>query len=84
MVAEAKSFQADILRAVERSVASTEGGKFLPPIVGLRIPFGTMTQDTLAFYTNYRYWPEALSAGCGSTRPESVFRQAACQPTPSR
>jgi len=64
LLAEAKAFRADMLRAVERSVVSSGADKFLPPIVGLRKPFQTMTQDTLASYTNYRYWPETLSAGC--------------------
>jgi hypothetical protein len=36
----------------------------VPPIAGWKEPFQTMTQDRLASYTNYRYWPETLSAHC--------------------
>jgi len=64
LLAECKSLKADILRSVERSIVSSDGKPFLPPIAGFKKPFATMTQDRLASYTNYRYWPEALSACC--------------------
>lgn len=65
LLEQAKDFREDILRAVERSVVNVGQEKYLPPIVGLKQPpFQTMTQDRLASYTNYRYWPESLPAGC--------------------
>ncbi len=80
MLDQARRFHADILRAVERAVVDAAGEKYLPPIVGLnKPPFQTMTQDRLASYTNYRYWPESLSAGCLPPRFDRMildYRQA--------
>ena len=37
----------------------------LPPIVGAnQSAFASMTQDTLASYSNFRFWSEILSSGC--------------------
>ena len=64
LVAESEKLRADILKAAERSIVPCKPDAFLPPIAGPARPFAAMTQDRLASYTNYRYWPEALSAGC--------------------
>ncbi len=65
LTGEAELLRDDVLRSAARSVIDTTRPSFLPPIAGNRIePFRTMTQDTLASYTNYRYWLETLSARC--------------------
>jgi hypothetical protein len=68
LLVEAEGLREDVLRAIERSVIATDGQPFLPPIAGQKHAFQTMTQDRLASYTNYRYWPESLSPRC--LRPE--------------
>jgi hypothetical protein len=70
---ECKALHADVRRAVDRSVISSGGGDFVPPIAGFGKPFATMTQDQLASYTNYRYWLEALSAGCLAAEKEQAI-----------
>jgi len=64
LLRECEAYRQDILEAAEQSVLRAEAIPFLPPIVGQKHTFKTMTQDRLASYTNYRYWLEALSAQC--------------------
>jgi len=64
LLAEAKALRADLDASIERCVIRTARPPFVPPIAGLETPFPTMTADRLASYTNYRYWPEMLAAGC--------------------
>jgi hypothetical protein len=73
LLAECKVLRDDIHRTVDRSVISTAGGDFVPPIAGLKRPFATMTQDQLASYTNYRYWLETLSAHCLAPEKEQAI-----------
>ena len=58
----AEGLAADTQRIAEASLLPGDP-PFLPPYPGLEEPFPTMTRDTLASYTNYRYWPELLAAG---------------------
>ncbi len=64
LLSEAAAYRSQILRAAEQSILEGGGHRFLPPIVGQKTVFGTMTENRLASYTNYRYWLEALSAEC--------------------
>jgi len=64
LLEEAEALRGDVFRALERSVITSGEQQFLPPIAGHKEAFQTMTQDRLASYTNYRYWPETLSARC--------------------
>ena len=64
LLEEAEALRGDVLRSLKRSVIASGEQPFLPPIAGHKEPFQTMTQDRLASYTNYRYWPETLSAHC--------------------
>lgn len=73
LLEECKTLRDDIHRAVDRSAIATAGGDFVPPIAGFAKPFTTMTQDQLASYTNYRYWLEALSAGCLAAERERAI-----------
>ena len=59
---ESDALREDLLRALEQSVDNSGSQAFLPPTAGQRKPFQSMTQDRFASYTNYRYWPETLSA----------------------
>jgi len=59
---EAAALRADLNRAARASLIPGDP-PFLPPYPGLKTPFPSMTADTLASYTNYRYWLELLSAG---------------------
>lgn len=61
LLSECPPLRQDILRSMERSLLEGHP-KFLPPYPGIEKPFPTMTCDTLASYTNYRYWLEMLSA----------------------
>lgn len=56
------SYRRDLLDAINRSIITTPTHKFLSPIAGARKVFATMTEDTLASYTNYRFYPEMLYA----------------------
>jgi hypothetical protein len=58
---EADGLRADLNRAARASLIPGDP-PFLPPYPGLTTPFPTMGADQLAAYTNYRYWPELLSA----------------------
>jgi len=58
---ECDALREDILRAARASLVPGDP-PFLPPYPGAATPFPSMTADTLASYTNYRYWPELLSA----------------------
>ncbi len=68
LVAECDALHADIEASIEKSVVRSAEPPFVPPTAGSLAPFASMTADRLASYTNYRYWPEMLSAGC--LRPE--------------
>jgi hypothetical protein len=59
---ECDALRQDILRAARASLVPGDP-PFLPPYPGAATPFPSMTADTLASYTNYRYWPELVSAG---------------------
>lgn len=61
---ESEKLREDTLRAVKRSIVTTPERPFLPPTAEFDKPFQRMTQDRFSDYTNYRYWPETLSAGC--------------------
>lgn len=63
LLGEAKTFRSDVLAALNRSLLANAGAPFLPPIAGMQKPFAQMTEARLSNYTNYRYWPEMLSAG---------------------
>lgn len=73
LLTECESLRADIQRAVSRSVVQSQGRPFLPPIAGDCKPFGRMTENTLASYTNYRYWLEMLSARCLEAKQEEMI-----------
>jgi len=51
------------LSAAARAALVPGDPPFLPPYPGIGQPFACMTAGTLESYTNYRYWPELLSAG---------------------
>jgi len=68
LLAEAASLRADTEASLAKCVIATTEPPFVPPVAGFDKPFATMTQDTFASYTNYRYWAEMLSAGF--LRPE--------------
>ncbi len=63
LLAEAAAFQKDVTAALGRAYRTEGGQPFLPPVAGLEKPFERMTESEFASYTNYRYWPEMLSAG---------------------
>ncbi len=63
LLEDAETFQGDVQTALRRALRKETVPPFLPPIAGLAEPFGRMTNDEIASYTNYRYWPEMLSAG---------------------
>jgi hypothetical protein len=58
-----EKFRANVLAALRREFQKSSAPPFLPPIVGMKEPFGSMTENEFASYTNYRYWPEMLSPG---------------------
>ncbi len=62
--AAAEGLRGDLIAAAGRALLPGDP-PFLPPFPGLTAPFATMTADSLASYTNYRYWPETLAAGVG-------------------
>lgn len=68
LAAECEALHADIQGSIEKTLVRGNGPLFIPPMAGSLAPFPSMTADRLASYTNYRYWPEMLSAGC--LRPE--------------
>jgi len=57
------SYKRDILDSIDRSIITTPTDRFLPPVAGAKRFFETMTEDALASYTNYRFYPELLYAG---------------------
>jgi hypothetical protein len=63
LLGEAETFQRDVLAALRRVFRKSTTYPFLPPTVGMKKPFSSMTEDEFASYTNYRYWPEMLSPG---------------------
>jgi hypothetical protein len=58
-----EKFRGNILAALHREFQNGADPPFMPPVVGMTEPFGKMTEDEFASYTNYRYWPEMLSPG---------------------
>jgi hypothetical protein len=58
---EAAALLQDLNRAARASLLPGDP-PFLSPYPGIDSPFPSMTSDRLASYTNYRYWPELLSA----------------------
>lgn len=60
-VADAAVYREDILKSMRRSLRTETKPPFLPPIAGMDRVFKRMTEDSLASYTNYRYWLEMLS-----------------------
>jgi len=67
LLAECDAYRAHIESSLAKSIIPGEA-PFVPPVAGFDKPFASMTQDRFASYTNYRYWPEMLSAGF--LRPE--------------
>jgi len=63
LLAECETYRTDIETSIERSIRRDTQPLFVPPVAGFDKPFGRMTQDRFASYTNYRYWIEMLSAG---------------------
>ena len=63
LLVENEKFRGNVLAALRREFQHSATSPFLPPIVGMKKPFGDMTEDEFASYTNYRYWPEMLSPG---------------------
>lgn len=63
LLEEADSFQGVVLAAMCRAFQNDATPPFLPPDAGTEKPFENMTENEFATYTNYRYWPEMLSAG---------------------
>jgi len=63
LLGENDKFSGNVLAALRREFQNSATTPFLPPIVGMKKSFGNMTEDEFASYTNYRYWPEMLSAG---------------------
>jgi len=63
LLGEDEKFRANVLATLRREFQNSATPPFLPPIVGMKKPFGNMTEGGFASYTNYRYWPEMLSAG---------------------
>jgi len=63
LLAECETYRTDIETSIEKSVCRDAQLLFVPPVAGFDRPFGRMTQDRFASYTNYRYWIEMLSAG---------------------
>lgn len=70
---EAEALRSDLNRAARGSLIPGDP-PFVPPYPGLATPFQSMTADTLASYTNYRYGPELLAAGAlDQDLAEAVF-----------
>ncbi len=65
LLAEAPAFSADFAASLVAAVLRNESGKVLwvPALADTNsTPYGTMTESILASYTNFRYYPELLSA----------------------
>jgi hypothetical protein len=56
-------FHESIIKMIEEVADKESEPTFYSPVARKMKPFKTMTQDALASYTNYRYWPELLSRG---------------------
>jgi len=61
--ARCDAYRANIIQAIGQATDNDSDPPFIPPVARRMKPFETMTQDRLASYTNYRYWPELLSSG---------------------
>jgi len=59
----AEGLAARTLSAVERAWPNDLSDWWLPPQVEACPRPGSLTENALASYTNYRYWPELLSSG---------------------
>jgi hypothetical protein len=70
---DAASLRENLLSAMTHDFQSSLNPPFLPPAAGLEKPFDHMTENDLASYTNYRYWPEMLSAGILPARMEDAI-----------
>jgi len=62
LLRECRALRRDLLAAARAALLPGDP-PFLPPYPGIERPFERMTAGTLESYTNYRYWPELLSAG---------------------
>jgi hypothetical protein len=60
---ESATFQQIVRAALRRALEKNTTPSFMPPALGTEKPFDRMTESRFASYTNYRYWPEMLSAG---------------------
>lgn len=73
--ARCEGFRRTILTAIETVTDTDTDPPFIPPVARKIEPFQSMTQDSFASYTNYRYWPELLSSGILSRRQmEAIIR----------
>jgi hypothetical protein len=63
LLGKSATFREDVLAALRRALQKNTTPPFLSPTAELVKPFGRMTEDRFASYTNYRYWLEMLSAG---------------------
>ncbi|HPD14959.1 MAG TPA: hypothetical protein PLE19_08415 [Planctomycetota bacterium] len=68
LTAECHALHADLEASLRACVVPITAPPFVPPVAGRGGFFHSMTADRFASYTNYRYWPEMLSAGF--LRPE--------------
>jgi hypothetical protein len=58
-----EEFRQRILAAIAGVTDHSTSPPFIPPVARRVTPWESMTQDTFASYTNYRYWLELLSSG---------------------
>jgi hypothetical protein len=63
LIGKAAAFRRMVLVALDHARLQSATPPFLGPIAGMDQAFGSMTESRFASYTNYRYWPEMLSAG---------------------
>jgi hypothetical protein len=63
LLGKSATFRGDVLAALSRALRKDTTPPFLSPTAEMVKPFGRMTEDEFASYTNYRYWLEMLSAG---------------------
>lgn len=63
LLTETDTFRGSVLAALGRAFQKNAMPAFLPPDAGPEKPFERMTENELASYSNYRYWPEMLSSG---------------------
>jgi len=63
LLGEAVTFPGNVRAALRRALRKDTTPPFLPPVAGMEKPFGRMTENEFASYTNYRYGLEMLSSG---------------------